>query len=53
MRVRVRIEDRASHELGEEIIEQGAEYEMLKAAALAKVPDGFVANAILIDREAG
>jgi len=50
MKVRVRVQSiEPPHELGDEIIVEGDDYYTALAAAKARVPAGYVVNAILVD----
>lgn len=50
MKVRVRVQNvEPPHELGEEIVVDGDDYDAALATAKARIPAGYVINAILID----
>lgn len=50
MKVRLRVQDVDTHELGEDIVEDGADYYTTLAAAQARIPAGFILNAVMVDR---
>lgn len=50
MKVRLRVQHVETHALGEDIEAEGADYYATLAAAQARIPAGFILNAILVDR---
>lgn len=51
MKVRLRVQNIETHELGEDIIvDDVADYYAALAKAKAQVPAGFIINAIMVDR---
>lgn len=50
MKVRLRVQSVETQELGEDIVEEGSEYYATLAVAQARIPAGFILNAVMVDR---
>jgi len=51
MKVRLRVQDVETHELGEDIVvDDVPDYYAALAKAKAQVPSGYILNAIMVDR---